>query len=107
MMGRNSKITSEQKARIVQEYLAGKGSYETLVKQQVGRKTLQDWVRKCQTMGIVGLWPQKQNQSYPTSFKRKVIEEHLTEGNSLFALAEKYQIPSDETVRLWILQYTK
>ena len=47
-----------------------------------------------------------QKNSYSSKFKNNVIKEYLNEGTSCLELAMKYNIPSDSTVRNWILKYT-
>lgn len=107
-MGRKSRIPWEQKEWIVQEYLAGEGSYQTLEdKYQVEKSVLRDWVRKYQLQGAEGLRPQKRNQTYSAAFKEQVVREYLEEGLSYRALAIKYQLPAKETIRKWVLQYTR
>ncbi|KAA9302229.1 transposase [Aerococcus sp. UMB8608] len=57
--------------------------------------------------GFAGLESQIKNNSYSEQFKQKVVQEYLKKEISSLKLARKYNIPSDSTVRNWIIKYTK
>ncbi len=42
---------------------------------------------------------------YSLEFKYKVVQEYLEEGISYLALAKKYNIPSNRSVRTWVNAY--
>ncbi len=65
-----AKYTVEQKVRIVEAYLSGEGSYESLAeKYGVGSVSIKDWVRKYREHGKTGLLPRHGNSSYSSAFK--------------------------------------
>src|SRR5699024_6818800 len=47
------------------------------------------------------------NNRYSKAFKNAVVEEYLKSGIPIDRLARKYNIPSESTVRNWIIKYTK
>jgi len=65
------------------------------------------YAHKYMEHGARGLVSHSFNQKYSESLKRKVVQEFLDTPISMVALARKYSIPSDSTVRNWISKYTK
>lgn len=47
----------------------------------------------------------KNNQSYSKEFKEKAVKEYLNGKGSLEDLTAKYKLPSDETLRRWVIMY--
>lgn len=64
-------------------------------------------VLRYQEHGIDGIQPSVNNNRYSSDFKKQVVLEHLEDGIPVIVLARKYSIPSHETVRNWIIKYTK
>lgn len=64
-------------------------------------------VLKYQEHGICGIQPSVNNHPYSSDFKKQVVQEYLEYGSSIRALARRYNIPAHETVRNWIMKYTK
>ena len=60
-----AKYSTECKLKVVQEYLAGRGSYETLSKlYHVSRKSIEEWVKVYQAFGDDGLRRSRAQQTY-------------------------------------------
>ena len=67
-----AKYSTECKLKVVQEYLAGHGSYETLSKRyHVPRTPFQRWVKAYKTFGVDGLKPSHTKKIY--TFECKVL----------------------------------
>ncbi|OJF89597.1 transposase [Alkalibacterium sp. 20] len=64
-------------------------------------------VLRYQEHGIGGIQPSVNNNRYSSDLKKQVVLEHLEDGIPVKVLARKYSIPSHETVRNWIIKYTK
>lgn len=109
-MRSNSKHTARELERYILLYLnEGKGfrelneEYGLLLSQSTfGQKVL-----RYQDYGFPGIQTRTRNNHYTKAFKKKVIQEHLEEGTPFKQLARKYNIPAHETVRRWIIKYTK
>lgn len=70
-------------------------------------RTFTQKVLKYQEHGLRGIQTNHRNNHYSKTFKEAVIKEHLEEGIPVAQLARKYNIPAHETVRNWIIKYTK
>ena len=69
------KYSTECKLKVVQEYLAGHGSYETLSKRyHVPRTPFQRWVKAYKTFGVDGLKPSHTKKIYTFECKRSAVE---------------------------------
>ena len=65
-----AKYSTECKLKVVQEYLAGRGSYETLSKlYHVSRKSIEEWVKVYQAFDDDGLRRSRAQQTYTFEFK--------------------------------------
>lgn len=109
-MRSNTKHTTNELERYIFLYLDKGLSFKELREQfglllseaGFGQKVL-----RYQTHGIKGIQSKLKNNHYSQTFKLSVIKEHLTKGTSIKQLARKYNIPAHETVRRWIIKYTK
>jgi transposase-like protein len=96
----------EEKLQAVKEYLSGKGSMEIIAKKYgICRKPFNKWIAKFKSFGDAAFIRTGNNQSYSKEFKQMVINSYLTGEGSYLELAIKYKIPSDDTIRCWILKY--
>jgi transposase-like protein len=96
----------EEKLRAVKEYLSGKGSIEIIAeKYGVSGKPFRKWIAKYKSFGDAAFIRTGHNQSYSKEFKQMVIISYLTGEGSYPELAIKYKIPSDDTIRCWVLKY--
>ena len=69
-----AKYSTECKLKVVQEYLAGHGSYETLSKRyHVPRTPFQRWVKAYKTFGVDGLKPSHTKKIYTFECKRSAV----------------------------------
>jgi transposase-like protein len=102
-MQRRSKIPSEEKIRLTEEYLAGRLSSANFEQRyRLKNQRLYDWVRLYQTRGAEGLMPCKTNRKYAPEIKRLAVEEYLSGKESLNGLCAKYDISSHSTLQGWI-----
>ena len=62
---------------------------------------------KYQEHGIAGIHKGRKNNHYSKQFKICLVKEHIENGVPIRELARKYNIPAHETVRTWIIKYTK
>ena len=78
-----AKYSTEYKLKVVQEYLAGHGSYETLSKRyHVPRTPFQRRVKAYKTFGVDGLKASHTKKIYTFEFKRSAVECYLLTGAS-------------------------
>jgi transposase-like protein len=96
----------EEKLQAVKEYITGKGSIKTTAeKYGVGSKPFRKWIAKYKSLGDAAFIRTGHNQSYSKKFKQMVINSYLLGEGSYPEVAIKYKIPSDDTVRCWVLKY--
>ena len=108
-MGRKSKISYEDKIKACEDYLSGRASSGEIA-ERVGiginnAATVRKWANKYRTGGPESLLPMPKNSSYTREFKINAVEEYLSGNGSLEDICNKYQIPSDYTLRRWIAKY--
>ncbi len=103
---RKSKFTPEQKLKIVQEYLKGKGSLKTLGRiYEIDRKTVALWVRSYQEHGEEAFVTKKGNNGYSAEFKIKCVEMYLRGEMSQMEICARYGISDRCVLRQWIKKY--
>ena len=101
-----AKMSAEEKERIVQEYLNGKGSTETIGKKYgIDSSTIQEWIAKYKAQGIEGVRERKKNASYTKEYKITCVEEVITGKGSAMEVAAKYNISSKRLLNQWIKMY--
>ena len=99
-------ISSQVKLQAVKEYLEGKGSsYSIPEKYGVSRSAFKRWVAKYKALGDTAFIRTGYNNPYSNAFKQMVVNAYLYGEGSYPELAVKYKIPSDATVRCWVLKY--
>jgi transposase-like protein len=90
----------------VREYLAGEGSYKAIAAANgIGKKTLEEWVRKFQEQGEVAFAVRQGNAHYSKEFKTRCVEAVLRGEGSVDDIIAKYNISSRSVLRQWILCY--
>ena len=92
-------ILPEVKLRAVKDYISGSGSYLSHASELgVGKTVFRRWVNKYKTFGESAFIRTGHNQAYSASFKKYVV-------GSYRELAVTYNIPSENTIRQWVLKY--
>ncbi|WP_339283213.1 transposase [Oceanobacillus sp. FSL K6-3682] len=108
-MKSNTVHTTDELLNYIQLFNAG-CSYDEL-KRTHGLLLSNNKFRRCHQKymlhGLKGLQQRKTNHSYSADFKQTVVQEYLNGQIGKGALAIKYNIPSETTVRNWILKYTE
>lgn len=90
----------------VQEYLDGKGSYDTLAAANgIGDKTLKEWVHKYREQGPTAFYKHAGNAHYTKEFKMQCIEAVLQGEGSVDDIVAKYNISSRSVLNGWIKRY--
>lgn len=104
-----SKHTVEELERYIQMYLDEGWSYRELCEKGLllSDSIFNDKVLRYQEHGLTGIRTKKRNNRYSKEFKDSIVKEHIEQGIPVIQLARKYNIPSDYTVREWIIKYTK
>ena len=99
-------ILPEVKLRAVKDYISRNGSYLSHASELgVGKTVFRRWVNKYKTFGESAFIRTGHNQAYSASFKKYVVETYLNGEGSYRELAVTYNIPSENTIRQWILKY--
>ena len=105
-MPRKSKVISEVKVQVVEEYLTGvKSMAQIAYELQINYSTIQDWVSKFKLFGSKGLVTENSNASYSSEIKRQAITDFHNNQGSLREICIRYNISSHSILRRWIKQY--
>src|SRR5699024_7513055 len=110
LMRSNSKHPVDELERYIKMYLDEGRSYRELREEKgllISRTIFKNKVLKYQEHGLAGIETRRRNNSYSIEFKNSIVKEHMERKMSAYELARKYNIPAHETVRKWIIKYTK
>lgn len=105
MSGRQ--FSPEKKLEVIEAVKAGCPVREVMAAYSLAKITISTWRKKYDKYGLNGLRRAKKHKTYPDTFKERVVREHLNAMTSMVELAHKYDIPSKETVRQWVIRYNK
>ena len=102
-----SKYSYEQKKKIVQEYLEGKGGYEYLAKKYniPAYNNIKHWINIYKEYGNVGLLRSRQSNNYSFQFKLHVVELYLSSEVSYQELAFSQGINNPSVICKWVNDY--
>ena len=99
-------ILPEVKLQAVKDYISGNGSYLSHANELgVDESVFRRWVNKYKASGESAFIRTGHSQSYSASFKKCVVEAYLNGEGSYRKLAVTYNIPSEITIRQWVLKY--
>ena len=105
-MGRKSKISSEIKLKVVEDYLQGKDSLIQISKRlYVNPSSVRAWVRKYKTFGSKGLMSTNSNTVYNPNIKIQAVTDLLEGKGSLYEICMKYNISAHGILQNWVKQY--
>lgn len=103
-----SSLSQEEKLRAVHEYLQGAMSLRDIARKYgVGDTSVRKWIAKYNAGGDAALLPNHTKKHYSKSFKQEVIRAYLAGEGSYAELCVRYNIPSFDTIRKWVLQYNE
>lgn len=101
-----NKYPIELKIEIAKAYLDGKGSYCSLAqKYNVGRKSVEVWVKKYREHGEIAFYKKPGNAKYTSEFKMMCVEKVLSSAGSVDDIVAKYNISSQSVLLSWISKY--
>lgn len=99
-------ILPEVKLQAVKDYISGNGSCLSHASELgVDESSFRRWVNKYKAFGESAFLRTGHNQSYSVSFKKDVVEAYLNGEGSYRELVVTYNIPSEDTIREWVLKY--
>ena len=99
-------ILPEVKLQAVKDYVSGNGSYLSHAsKLGVNETVFTRWVNKYKAFGESAFIRTGHDQSYSASLKKCIVEAYLNGEGSYRELAVTYHIPSENTIRQWVLKY--
>ena len=102
-----SPFSPEERARIAQEYLDGKGSsYEIAREYGIHNETVRQWARRYAEQGILAFERGNGNTRYSKEFKIKCVELYLTGRMSIKEITAEYNISNHSVLLRWIKKYT-
>ena len=101
-----NKYPIELKIEIAKAYLDGKGSYYSLAqKYNVGRKSVEVWVKKYREHGESAFYKKPGNAKYTSEFKMMCVEKVLSGVGSVDDIVAKYNISNQSVLLSWISKY--
>ena len=104
-----SKYSFEFKLQVVQDYLSGKGGFQSLAKKYgIPRNSgIVDWVKGYEAFGEEALKPVSRNKNYSFEFKLRMVESYLSNDISLRELAKENGIVYPTLISHWVNIYRK
>lgn len=104
-MGRKFNYSKEEKLNVVQDYLNGKRSMNSIA-HRLGtyQSTVKLWVNKFKAMDD-DAFSSKHNKQYLKSKKEQAVVAYLAGTGSLMDICYKFKIPSTTQLRQWIKKY--
>lgn len=109
-MRSNNKHTLNELIEHIRLYLEEDKSYTELKEDYgllISDSVFYQKVLRYQEHGAAGIQTKSSNNQYSAEFKESVVQEYFDTDMSIRKLARKYNIPSDSTLRNWIIRYTK
>lgn len=109
-MRSNSKHPVDELERYIQMYLDEGWSYRKLSEEKgllISKTVFNNKVLRYQEHGLIGIQTKRRNNHYSKEYKDSIVKEYMEIGTPVRELARKYNIPAHETVRKWIIKYTK
>ena len=104
-MSQKSKLSIEEKLKIVRMYLAGEVSMNELARiLRVNWFTVAAWVRNYEMEGAEAFLPHG-NHTYSPAVKEQAVKEYLSGGGSLSDICKRHKIRDRKTLRTWIKVY--
>ncbi len=107
-----SKYSAKIIAQICQEYLSGKYSHEDIClkyeihyNQKKKSSIIYDWIPRYLSNGEQTFIRAPGYAAYTSAFKKKAVIDYLNGNGSLREIAAKYNIPSKEALRRWVMLY--
>ena len=100
------KHTSEWMLARIQEYLNGKGSYESISQANgIGSRTLRQWVCRYREQGETAFAEHSGNAHYSKEFKITCVKAVLSGEGTVDDIVAKYNISDRHVLRMWIKKY--
>jgi len=107
-MGRQFKISKEQKIKIIKAYKSGKIAIKkTAYDIGVNPVTIRRWISSYESMGEKAFDDKPRNETYTKVFKQKVIESYLNGEGSYLEIAKKYKITTPSMIQKWVVKYNR
>ena len=102
-----AKYSFEFKKMVVNEYLNGEGSFETLARKHgiPSSTRIKEWVANFERFGAVSLMRSRQRKVYTFEFKLHVVELYLTSELSYQELALQVGVTNPCTIVQWVNDY--
>jgi len=105
-MPQKLKLTLEEKVKIVEKCISGKGSMTGSAKKYgVSIGTMRCWIRLYKARGIEGLMPASKTRKYSVEVKYQAVTEYLSGKGSMHEICEKYDISRRAMLMKWIKCY--
>lgn len=102
------KIPSEEKVRLIEDYLSGKvGFTEAYQITGISKTTWRQWISRYKTEGSDTFLPYESNRIYSTELKTNAVRDYLNGKGSLKDICEMYRIRTREVLRKWIIVYNR
>lgn len=106
MPKRKMKLTPEKRVELVESYLIGKDSLNSLASTVgINTETLRNWIMLYENEGPTGLLTKRKNTHYPIETKIQAVNDYLDGLGSLPDITKKYGLRSNTQLRNWIKIY--
>lgn len=105
-MGRKVKVSSEDKLRYVQAYLAGEISRASASEQlQINETSFDWWIERYKEQGELAFYDTGKNKVYSPETKLAAVQAYLNGEGSYISLSAKFGIKGKDQLRQWVKMY--
>ena len=108
-MKSNIRYSTNELIEYIELYLDGT-SFRALREDyelDLNESTFRLYLDKYLQHGTTGILRSQKNRNYSKIFKHQVVQEYFNSNLSYKGLSVKYNIPSDRTIRNWVMRYTE
>lgn len=100
------KLTPEERVKIVESYLNGEDSLNSLASTVgINKSTLRRWTMLYENEGPTGLMAKQKNTHYTIETKLQAVNDYLNGLGSLAEIAQKYGLRNHKQLQDWIKIY--
>jgi len=105
-MGKKSKVSYEEKIRVIEYYTKGlMSASEIAEKLSISDKTFYTWLKSYEANGAKSLDSHNKNKIYSKELKLSAVEEYLAGNGSYQYISNKYGLKSSTQLKVWIKKY--
>lgn len=105
-MSQKSKLSPEEKVKIIRKYIDGKASLSgAAAEANVDLATIRQWAMQYEAEGAAAFLPNRRNHTYSPELKLQAVQDYLAGKGSLAEISKKYGLRDKKQLRNWLKVY--